>query len=104
MDKILILLGKLFAMLVASLLLAIFLGFITSKMWLWFLVPVGLPELSVIQATGLLLIIDLATFRYAYMKTDSQESVTLATMTSLLSSVLHAFFILLFGFILTFFI
>lgn len=39
----------------------LFLGFVFSKLWLWFIVPFGIPTISLAHAIGIMLITKLAT-------------------------------------------
>ena len=39
-------------------------GFVGSKLWLWFLVPLGLPKISILGAAGIAMLVRL--FIYAY--------------------------------------
>jgi len=62
--------GLLFVMLVGSL----FRGFVLAKMWLWFIVPFGVVELSVVHAIGLSLIVSFLTFQQGAEKKQEERA------------------------------
>ncbi len=38
-------------------------GFIISKLWLWFMVPLGLSPIEIAHAIGLMVMVDVITFK-----------------------------------------
>ena len=59
------------AILVLALLILIWRGFVLSYLWLWFMVPLGLPEVSLGESVGLILIARVLTF--ALSPNDDKE-------------------------------
>ena len=45
--------------------LVIFRGFVLSQLWLWFLVPVGVSPISVVNAIGISIVIGFFTYGFA---------------------------------------
>lgn len=71
-GAILLTLAAILGGIVLIFLLALWHSFIFTKLWLWFLVPLfGLPEISLAQAYGLMLIVS---FFKGIPKTDKNKS------------------------------
>ena len=49
----------------AFLLCIVFSGFVTTELWLWFVVPLGAPAINIAHALGLRMLLHLGTHNYA---------------------------------------
>lgn len=53
-------------------------GWVVSVLWSWFATPLGAPALTVVYATGLVLIIRTATYRYRWAPDFANQRSALA--------------------------
>lgn len=76
----------------------LFQGFVLTKLWFWFVVPVGLPNINFIEAVGIVMIVDFLTSQYIPKNNDEDR------ISAFLYSIMGPLFILLIGWIITWFI
>jgi hypothetical protein len=75
-------------------------GFVLTKLWLWFMVPVfGLPELGLAQAIGISLVVSWLTYRPNEKQDDDQEKTTKQKVSMVLKPLARAGATLLIGYI-----
>lgn len=94
MAFVLILLGIL-AVVGLSIVLGLIRGFVLSYLWQWFAVPFGLPEISVIHAWGLSMLVALLTYETPYQGPAEEAKY------KLIGHILSPFVLLLAGYILS---
>jgi len=69
-------------------------GFVLSKLWLWFVMPLGVPAISIVHAMGITILFNL------FNNNVSHEKETLETfIIKILSGFTKSLIILLLGFI-----
>ncbi len=81
------------AIIIGIILLSILRGFVLSYLWQWFVVPLGVPDITVVHAIGISMLVAFLTYENAYQG-DSKEATT-----KLAGSVLAMPFILLIGYV-----
>ena len=75
-------------------------AFVTSKLYAWFIVPLGAPPLNWWYIWGLLLVIELIVMPYAYKHTDDSDSkIAVRFFTKIIVTSIAAAIILLIGWI-----
>lgn len=81
-------------------------GLVLSWLWLWFLVPLGLPEIGFVQGAGLAVIATMLTANlFAKTTLDDDPSITPATRIIVsIMSVFYSLIVWLFGFLLQLFL
>jgi hypothetical protein len=85
MESILIILGSLVGVFGAMFLNAFLRGYVLTWLWLWFAVPVfGLPQLSIVQAIGVSVIISFLTVKFSdeNPKEENKKSFTQLSIES----------------------
>ncbi len=103
MDKFLAVIGGLVLFVLGVAAFAVFGGWVFSILWGWFVVPVfGLPQLSVVQAIGLSLMIGYMTH---HLKSDDkdngddEDSAGAKTLKNLLFAIFYPLLILSLGWV-----
>jgi hypothetical protein len=71
-------------------------GYVLAKMWLWFIVPFGAPEIEIAHAIGISLLAGL--FTSSSSSDDKYES-TAEVVTKLIATLIAPFILLGFGWI-----
>jgi hypothetical protein len=74
-------------------------GHVLSTMWGWFVVPLGLPQISLMHSYGLCLLIALASSPVDYMKRETPSETMLAIGMGICDCVVRPYFVLLIGYI-----
>ncbi len=55
--------------------LTLFGGYVSARLWQWFLVPLGLPAISLWHAIGIGLVVRWFTFQYRYDKDADEDKI-----------------------------
>jgi hypothetical protein len=81
MDKLIVFLGTTFVVLLLVLvitpLFSLYYAWAFSYLWLWFIVPLGFPAISVVQAMGIFIVKGLLFYKYVNIpKEKAGEAVT----------------------------
>jgi len=75
-------------------------GWVFSKLWLWFIVPVfELPVLNIPSAIGIGTVVSFLTYQYFQTKSDPDETTGMAVFRATVYTVLRPLMVLLFGYI-----
>jgi hypothetical protein len=96
-------LGKFVTVVLAVIVSAIIRGFIFSKLWLWFIVPIfQMQPLRVVEAIGIMSLIEF--FLIKKDKNNNEEKFWETLLSSMLFVMITSGFTLLFGWIVTLFL
>lgn len=63
-------------------------GWVLAKLWLWFLVPLGAPVITMVQAIGFALVFGLLTSGLERRKPDKSDGMTSAFISALVDATL----------------
>ncbi len=99
-DKVLRFLGLFWSFLFLFLISATLQGFVFSYLWLWFIVPLGLPKVSILHAFGIYILLDFVSYHY----NDYRKNEQVGLITSVNYILIRPLIVFTIGFILHFFL